>query len=352
MPESDRPAAKALIRVVIVDDSAFVRKVVREILSRSPFIEIAGIARDGEEALEMVEELRPDVVTCDLIMPRMDGLEYVRQQMQRRPLPILILTASPSDGELVLKALEAGAVDLVRKPTALANEELMAIRDELIEKVKAAARAPVRRQRAPAVPIPEPPRQSIATKVDLVVIGISTGGPQALRYLLPQFPADFPAPVAIVLHMPEGYTALFAEKLDLISNLRVKEAEEGDLLQPGQVLLARAGRHLQFRRTASRNVVAQLSTSPGDKPHRPSVDVLFQSAAETYRSRVLAVVMTGMGDDGRQGSAWIKSQGGIVLTEAEESCVIYGMPRAVVESGLSDGAYPLESLAAAIASRL
>jgi two-component system chemotaxis response regulator CheB len=345
--------AGSLIRTLVVDDSAFVRKVVREILSRSPFIEVVGMARDGEEALALVEELNPDVVTCDLQMPRMDGVEFVRRQMAKRPLPILVLTASPEDGEQVLKALEAGAVDMVKKPSALANEELLVIRDELLAKVKAAARAPVGKLQASISDKAGPLVVAhAASRIDLVVIGISTGGPQALRHLLPQFPADFPVPVAIVLHMPVGYTALFAEKLNEICKVPVKEAQEGDLLVKGQVIIAQAGRHLVLRKSAAGNVLVQLVTHPLEKPHRPSVDVLFQSAAEIYGSRVLGVVMTGMGDDGKQGAAWIKAQGGTILTESEESCVIYGMPRVVVEAGLSDGSYPLNLMAENIVKRL
>jgi two-component system chemotaxis response regulator CheB len=343
----------ALIRTLIVDDSAFVRKVVREILSRSPFIEVVGMARDGEEALALVEELNPDVVTCDLQMPRMGGVEFVRIQMRKRPVPILVLTASPEDGEQVLQALEAGAVDMVKKPSALATDELLAIREELMAKVKAAARAPVEKLKVSPAEEPVPLVVTKAPgKIDLVVIGISTGGPQALRHLLPQFPADFPVPIAIVLHMPVGYTALFAEKLNEICKMPVKEAQDGDLLADGQVTVAQAGRHLVLRRSAAGNVLMQLTTHPLEKPHRPSVDVLFQSAAEIFRSRVLGVVMTGMGDDGKQGAAWIKAQGGTILTESEESCVIYGMPRAVVEAGLSDASYPLSSMAENIAKRL
>lgn len=342
-----------LIRTLIVDDSAFVRKVVREMLSRSPFIDVVGVARDGQEALEMVEQLKPDVVTCDLEMPRLDGVMFVREQMSRQPVPILILTASPEDAERTLEAIEAGAIDFMQKPSALANHEILVIRDELVEKVKAAARAPLTKlhQLLPAKP-EAPAFGKRQTKVDLVVIGISTGGPQALRYLIPQFPADFPVPVAMVLHMPVGYTQLFAEKLDEISPMNVAEACEGDPLIPGTALLAPAGRHMMFRRTANGNVVTQLATEPLDLPHRPAADILFQSASEVYRDRVLGVVMTGMGHDGRQGAAWIKAQGGTVLTEAEESCVIYGMPRSVVEAGLSDGAVPLEKMAQAIMERL
>ena len=338
-----------IIRTVIVDDSAFVRKTVRDMLSRSPYIEVVGAARDGEEALQMVEELKPDVVTCDLIMPNLDGVGFVRRQMARQPLPILILTSSPHDGEEVLEALNAGAVDLVLKPTSLATEELLTIRDQLVEKVKAARNAPVGNFMAangrPVLATRSPERK---LKVDIVVLGISTGGPQALRRLLPRIPADFPVPIVMVLHMPVGYTALFAEKLDEIVAIDAAEAKDGDILRPGSAILAPAGRHLTLRRMANGTVVTQLSVHPLDKPHRPSVDVLFQSAAEIYRERVLGVVMTGMGDDGKQGAAWIKSQGGRILTEHEKSCIIYGMPRSVVEAGLSDRAVMLDELAQAI----
>ncbi len=343
-----------LIRTVIVDDSAFVRKAVREMLSSSPLIDVVGQARNGKDALEAVMTLNPDVVTCDLIMPEMDGVGFVRKQMERKFVPILILTASPLDGGQVLEALDAGAVDFVQKPTALASNDLLRIREELIEKVKAAAQANPRELPTAAVetpPVSSAPRP-VARNVDIVVLGISTGGPQALRYLLPQFAADFPVPLAMVLHMPVGYTAAFAEKLAEISRIPVKEASGGCAVKAGEALLAPAGHHLTFRRAASGQVHARLSLEPAGKPHRPSVDVLFQSAAEVYRDRVLGVVMTGMGDDGKQGAAWIKAQGGMVLTESEESCIIYGMPRSVVEAGLSDGTASLGSMVSEINRRL
>jgi two-component system chemotaxis response regulator CheB len=340
-----------VIRTVIVDDSAFVRKVVREMLSGNPFIEVVGMARNGIDALEMIDSLNPDVITCDLIMPKMDGVEFVKQQMARRPVPILVLTASPQDAEHVLEALQAGAIDFVQKPSALANDKLYSIREELVEKIKAAAQAPA--QALPAILKPGVPQKSrAATKVDIVVLGISTGGPQALRYLVPQLPADFSVPLVMVLHMPVGYTAIFAEKLAEISQLKVIEAPDGHPVQAGVALLAPAGRHLTFRRNRDGDVFTKLSVNPLNKPHRPSVDVLFDSAAAVYGSRVLGVVMTGMGNDGTEGAARIKAQGGIVLTESEESCTIYGMPRCVVESGLSDGAVPLASLAREINKQL
>ena len=341
-----------LIRALIVDDSAFARKVVREMLSRNPYIEVVGTARDGIEALEMVEHLQPDVVTCDLMMPQLDGVGFIRRQMAKKPIPVLVLSVANEDAELVLQALDAGAVDFIQKPTALANDNLFRIREELVEKVKAASAAPIERLRRPVPVTPAPLEKKTHSRFDALVIGISTGGPQALRVLLPQFAADFPVPIAIVLHMPIGFTALYAAKLDEVCPLRVKEAAQGDEMRPGIVLLAMAGRHLVLRRSGGGPVTAHLGIQPVDALHRPSADVLFESAAQVYRERVLGVIMTGMGSDGKEGAAWIKSQGGTVLTEAEESCVIYGMPRSIVEAGLSDAAVPLEKLAQAIIDRL
>jgi two-component system chemotaxis response regulator CheB len=222
-----------------------------------------------------------------------------------------------------------------------------------VAKVKAAAAAPVARRRQPAlVAAAAPLAASYRDRYDLVVIGVSTGGPQGLKSVIPRLPAGFPVPVAIVLHMPVGYTEAYARRLDDSSALTVVEARDGEVVRPGVVFVAPAGRHLAFVRGADRIVRTRLDVSPLDTPHRPSVDVLFQSAAEVYGERVLALVMTGMGDDGRQGAAWIKARGGSVLTEAEETCVVYGMPRSVVEAGLSDGAVPLDRLTEAIMERV
>jgi two-component system, chemotaxis family, protein-glutamate methylesterase/glutaminase len=340
------------VHVLVVDDSAYVRKVFKQMLSRSPFIEVVGTARDGIEALEMVEQLNPDVVTLDLIMPRMNGIEFITEQMARRPVPVIVVSIASEGGAMTLAALDAGAIDFIQKPTALATEKIFEIGEELIAKVKAAAGASLSsslglKLREKAVP-PARLTAERAGLVDVVVIGISTGGPQALKRLIPQFPSEFPVPVATVLHMPAGYTEMYAEKLDEISPLKVIEAREGDSVEAGTVLIAPGGRHLSFRRRADGSVVAHIDARPFDTLHRPSVDVLFQSAADIYRTRVLGVVMTGMGHDGREGSAWIKAQGGLVFAESEESCVVYGMPRSVIEAGLSDRIVPLDRMAQAI----
>ena len=343
-----------VLRVVVIDDSAYVRKVVREILSRSPFVEVVGTARDGLEALDLVERLEPDVVTCDLIMPELDGVGFVREQMKRRPVPIIIMSIAKETAEAALTALDVGAVDFVQKPTALASEKIFEVSTELIEKVKAAGNIALNRiPRSPEPPINATPEAAAPVitgthSVDAVVLGISTGGPQALKRLIPQLPKNFPVPVVMVMHMPVGYTEMYAAKLNELSNLEVREAAEGDEVKTGRVFLAPAGRHLTLIRDAKGNVFTHLDARPFNTLHRPAVDVLFQSAAEVYGSRVLGLVMTGMGSDGKQGAAWIKAQGGLVFTEAESSCVVYGMPCVVKEAGLSDKSVALEDMARAV----
>lgn len=343
-----------IIRVLIVDDSAYVRKVVREMLSYSPLLEVVGAARDGREALELVEKLRPDVVTSDLMMPELDGIGFVREQMRRRRLPIVMMSSMGENSAETLAALDAGAIDFVQKPTALATEKIFEVRSELIEKVKMAASVQAENLNlAPA----ELRRQAETIKAggetgrnqfDVIVIGISTGGPQALRFLIPQLPADFSVPIAIVLHMPVGYTSMYAEKLNEISAIEVREAKEGDELRAGLALLAPAGKHLSFKRRTNGKVFGHLSLRPIDTQHRPAVDVLFQSAAEIFGSRTLGVVMTGMGADGKNGAAWIKARNGIVYAESEETCVVYGMPGVVVEAGLSDRIIRLDQMGQAL----
>ena len=351
----------SLIRVLVVDDSAFVRKVVTQMLSRSPFIDVVGTARDGSEALEMAARLDPDVVTLDLVMPGVDGLEFLRRQMAIRRLPVVICSISHESGAAALEAFELGAVEFVQKPTALATDRVYEIADELVAKVKtaAAARAPVeRRESAPAPPLSVPLSASAAAgrsagrNADIIVVGVSTGGPQALRRVIPLLSPDFPVPIAVVLHMPIGYTTMYAQRLNDVSQLRVVEASDGDRIVPGSMFLAPAGRHLLLTRAADGEVHSRLDVRPFDTPHRPAVDVLFRSAADVFGSRVLGVIMTGMGNDGLIGSAYIKAKGGRILTEAESSCVVYGMPRAVAEAALSDRVVPLDDLAATLLEML
>jgi two-component system, chemotaxis family, protein-glutamate methylesterase/glutaminase len=339
-----------ILKVLVVDDSAYVRKVISEILNRSVYLEVVGTARDGLDALRQVKELEPDVITLDLNMPVMDGVAFLREQMSRQRIPVVVCSVADEDGGQVMAAMEAGAVEFVQKPTSLAIDKVYEIDNDLTQKVLLAGSIPPQR-----IPIREPVdlfpvgiSPSPSGRIRAIVIGISTGGPLALRYLLPRFPVDFPLPIAIVLHMPVGYTGPYALRLNEVTKIEVLEAAEGLEMKSGRAILAQAGLHLLLRKNESGEVYVHLSSEPSDSLHRPSVDVLFQSAAEAYREGLLGVVMTGMGSDGTQGAAWIHAQGGKVITEAESSSVVYGMPQSVVEAGLSDLSVPLDRLAETI----
>ena len=336
------------IRVLVVDDSAFARKVVREVLTRAG-MDVVGIARDGLEALEKISELKPDVVTLDLVMPNLDGLGVLAALPAVEPPRVVVVSMAGEDSALGIAALHAGALGLVRKPTALAVDRLYDLADELTAAVRtaAAARAP----RAAASPPPPLPLLVASARHAVLVLGASTGGPQALTRIIKALPRGFPLPAALVLHLPVGYTQPFAERLDRDSDVEVVEAAEGLEMIPGRVLVARAGLHLRLRR-AGGTVRAVLDAAPADTPHRPAVDVLFESAAEAYGGRVLAAVLTGMGNDGTRGARAIHAAGGTVLTEAEHSCVVYGMPRCVDEAGLSAGSFAIESMAGELLRRL
>src|SRR5688500_7288349 len=319
-------------------------------LSHNPFIEVVGTARNGLEALELAESLRPDVITSDLVMPELDGVGFVREQMQRRAVPIVVMSSLNEDGAEVLSALEAGAVDFVQKPTAMATEKMYEVRGQLIEAIKIASGAKPEKlvQPRPESRAVKPQTESAVrgeSRFDAIVIGISTGGPQGLRYLIPQLPSDFPVPIAIVMHMPVGYTAMYAEKLNEISELKISEAAGGEEMRPGAALLAPAGKHLLFRRQRDGSVITRLGLRPHNTPHRPSVDVMFESAAEVFGPNTLAIVMTGMGVDGRAGASHVKLRGGTVFAESEETCIVYGMPGAVVEAGLADRVIKLTEMA-------
>lgn len=336
-----------LIRVLIVDDSAYIRKVLRMILNRSPYIEVAGTASDGYDALEKAGQLNPDVITCDLIMPGMDGVTFIREQMKRKPVPIVVVSIASENGEMALNALEACAVTFVQKPTALATDRVFEMSEELIQAVKNAASVslPALISQRKVEPSVLPGGINKKSDIEIIVIGISTGGPQGLKSVIPILPADFPVPVVIVLHMPVGYTELYSRKLNELSKLNVIEGYEGAPLIPGEVIIAPAGKHLTVRRSASGSPVVHLDPKPFDTPHRPSADVLFESAAGLYGEHVLGIVMTGMGNDGKEGSAWIKARGGRIICESQETCVVYGMPRSVSEAGLCDMEVPLYEIA-------
>ncbi len=338
------------IRVLVVDDSAFARKVVRESLSTSPTIEVIGTARDGIDALEKIAALDPDVITLDLVMPNLDGLGVLAVLTPEQRARVIVVSMADGESDIGIRALSCGVFDLVHKPTALAIAALKDIAEELVAKVHLAAVQP--RTRAPAVPVfaHTPPVFDVESK-RVVLIGTSTGGPQALSRLLKALPANFPAPIAIVLHIPPGYTGPLAERLNGDCAIEVVEARDGLVLRPGVAVIAQAGMHMRLMASGADTLV-RVGLEPHDAIHRPAVDVLFASAALSLGKRALAVVLTGMGDDGLAGARAITAAGGQVLTEAESSCVVYGMPRVVKEAGLSVAEAELDRMPAAILSRL
>lgn len=336
------------VRVLVVDDSAFARKVLREVLSESPRIDVVGFARDGLEALEQIARLSPDVVTLDLVMPYLDGPGVLHALPPGAPRCVLV-SVSAADSELAIEALSLGAFDLVHKPTSLATDRLYELGAELVTKVLAAAApypAGARASRSrPAATAAEATAQVARGEAELVVLGTSTGGPQALTQLVPALPGDLP-PLVIALHIPAEYTAPMAVRLARLSRARVVEAHDGLALLPGLVVLAPGGADLEVRREEGR-LVARVVHHP-ERPYHPSVDVLFESAARAAGARALGVVLTGMGDDGLAGARSIRAAGGRVLTEAASSSVVDGMPRSVRDAGLADAAVPLADLAAAL----
>ena len=337
------------IRVLVVDDSAFARKVVRESLSSSAQIDVIGIARDGIDALEKIATLAPDVVTLDLVMPNLDGLGVLAALSPAQRARVIVVSMADGESDIGVAALRYGVFDLVHKPTALAVASLSDIAEELVTKVLLAAS-----QRGPTPPVETKVPAALAIRPQserVVLIGTSTGGPQALTRLLRAFPANFPAPIAIVLHIPAGYTGPLAERLNADCAIDVQEAEDGLVLRPGLAILAKAGIHLRIVASGS-ELIVRLNAEPSRSIHRPSVDVLFQSAALSLGKRALAVVLTGMGDDGLIGARAIREAGGDILTEAEASCVVYGMPRVVMEAGLSAAEVPLQQMAEEISARL
>jgi two-component system, chemotaxis family, protein-glutamate methylesterase/glutaminase len=333
-------------RVLVVDDSAFARTVVSRVLRASGSIDVVGTARDGDDALERIAELDPDVVTLDLTMPQLDGLGVLRA-LGGRPRPrVIVVSVSTIDSAAGVEALALGAIDLVAKPSALATDRLYELGNELVAKVLAAGtRAP----QTDALP-PQPPRRASQAPTDLVLIGTSTGGPQALTRLLSALSADLAAPIAMVLHIPVGYTEALARRLDAASALEIVEASEGIELRPGRAVLARAGMHLKIERRAG-GFVGHLDASPV-RPHTPAVDELFLSGARAAGAGTLGVVLTGMGDDGLEGARAIAEARGSLITEAASSCVVYGMPRAVFEAGLGARSAALENIPREIMSHV
>lgn len=336
------------IRVLVVDDSALMRKLIPAILARDPSIEVVGTAMDGAFALKKIDELRPDVVTLDLEMPRMDGIEALRLIMQRARIPVIVCSTHSKQGAYAtFKALALGAIDFVAKPSDAAAGHLDAIAVELIDKIKVAHRVGGRRITIGLSALPQPvekkPGRATLPPNRIVAIGVSTGGPNALQFVLSQIPPDFPAAILIVQHMPEGFTEMFSRRLDECCALDVHEARSGDLLVAGRALICPGNRHMMVRRMPRGDMVV-LSDAPAVNGHRPSVDVLFHSVAQEFALTAVGVLMTGMGEDGAEGLGAIKAAGGATIAQSEESCVVSGMPRAAILKGFAGKIVPLEAL--------
>jgi two-component system chemotaxis response regulator CheB len=341
------------IRVLVVDDSALMRKLIPAILARDSSIEVVGTAMDGAFALKKIEELKPDVVTLDLEMPRMDGMETLRLIMQRAPLPVILFsTHSKEGGYATFKALAIGAVDFLAKPKDAAAGRLDDIADCLIAKIKVAKRAAGHKLPPAVIEETAAPKKGIRAALPprrVIAIGISTGGPNALQFVLSQIPADFQSTIVIVQHMPEGFTEMFAKRLDECSALEVHEARSGDLLLAGRVLICPGNRHMMIRRMPRGDMVV-LSDGPPVNGHRPSADVLFHSVAQEFGLTAVGVLMTGMGDDGAEGLGAIKAAGGMTIAQSEDTCVVSGMPRAAILKGYASKIIPLDGLGSHLVS--
>lgn len=350
----------SLVRVLVVDDSAYNRRTIIKMLASLPGVEVIGYACDGEEALRKVIDLKPDLVTLDLEMPRMDGFTFLRIVMQTRPTPVIVVSARSEDAN-VFRALEFGAVEFVAKPSARISPELFNIRDDLLHKVREIARTDMKKVlRRPVSERPQPERPAVPTlsvagnrselPLAQVVIGASTGGPPALQAIFANIQRPIPVAFAVSQHMPPGFTRAFAERLNKCSALEIREARSGDVVRAGEVLIAPGGRNLVFRRSET-DVVAQVVEPTAGQRYVPSVDAMFEAASDIFGAKLLGVVLTGMGNDGARGTTVIKNGGGQVIAEAEETSVVFGMPKEAIATGKVDKVVPLPQVCGEILRR-
>lgn len=364
------------ITVLIVDDSPFMRLTLQKILSQDPRIKVLDTARDGREGIEKLQALKPEVITMDVEMPVMDGLQALDEIMRWQPTPVIILSSVTTEGtQATLKALDLGAFDVVAKPSGGSGANIQVLAQDLVTKVKAAAqvdpsrlgkrgmanrmgiksfretglsKTPESGTRKPVLDFKSHPLDRVIDQtfpkhpIEIVAIGTSTGGPSALQNVLPQLPANFPVPVLVAQHMPPGFTGPLAQRLNGLCPLNVREGVQGDVLKAGNIYIAPAGKQMQVQRRAPGQLILHIGEeAPIPTLYHPSVDVMFLSLAEEVGKGTLGVVMTGMGSDGLKGMREIKGLEGFAIAEAEETCVVYGMPRVIVEAGLADRVVPL-----------
>ncbi len=354
------------VRVLVVDDSGFFRRRITEILNSDPQLEVIGSAVDGAEAVEKAAALRPDVITMDIEMPVMDGITAVRKIMAARPIPILMFSSLTTDGaKATLDALDAGAVDFLPKRFEDLSKDhdeakrllCMRVRTVGLSRRAKPLLAPARPAAEPA-PAPRPrPTPGVAAPrpstghIKLVAIGTSTGGPVALQVVLSQLPANFPIPIVLIQHMPASFTPAFAQRLNQTCALQIKEASDGDVLAPGHAYLAPGGMQMLVQRRGADAMLRVVESEPG-QTYKPCVDITFSSIAEVYPGNTLAVVLTGMGADGREGARRLKQGGSAIWAQDEASCVVYGMPGAVAEAGLAEKILPLLDIGAQLKQRV
>lgn len=361
-------------KLLIVDDSAFMRKLITEFFSENAYIEVVGTARNGRDALEKVRILNPDVLTMDVEMPEMTGVEAVKQLMIENPKPVVMLSSTTTaDAAITMEAIANGAVDFIAKPSGTISLDLDKIKDDLIEKVIAASNIPIeklrRKERISKIPIKKPifekpiiVEKRIQEKTNqvwhknhkkIILIGTSTGGPRALQEVLTRLPKDIKAPILIVQHMPPGFTKSLAKRLDQLSDITVKEAEQGDLLQPGTAYIAPGGYQMTAKKVGMTYSIHIDEHAPVVGGHKPAVDVLFDSVATLTDIDRIAVIMTGMGADGSKGIKMLKRSGNTrVISEDERTCVVYGMPKSAEKTGLVDRVAPLDEIPQAILNYL
>jgi len=352
------------INVLVVDDSAFMRKAISVMLESDPGIKVCGMARDCEQAIQMVVELKPDLITMDIEMPRMDGLTALSKIMESKPTPVIMISSLTSEGaKATMEAFDRGAIDFIPKQLSFVSLDIVKVKEELLAKIKniyarrrtlmAQYSLGTRRRKELSASGKQRPQESIGklarNHVNVVAVGVSTGGPPALQNIIPKLPKDFPSGILVVQHMPPMFTKSLAQRLDGLSAIRVKEAEDREPIVRGCVYIAPGDKHLKVRQWG-KNAEVKLDDDPTDTLHKPSVDVLMQSVSETYGGASLGVILTGMGSDGARGITSMKKKGAKVIAQNERSCVVYGMPRAIVEAGLADKVAHIDSIASDIMS--
>lgn len=337
--------------VLVVDDSSFMRRCISLIIERDPQFFIIGIARNGVDAIEKVKRLKPDIVTMDVEMPELDGIEALKEIMKLCPVPIVMLSNQTEEGTtLALKSLELGAVDFFLKSSLIGEEVKEEVINEFLNSLKVIATSGKVQttegtiDKNEAKPL-EVEKKVYSRKRDLIIIGCSTGGPSALQSLLPRFPKDLDIPIVVLQHMPPGFTKPLSERFDTICSLRVKEIENGDVLEKGSIYIAPSGFQTFLERNKENKITFKVDEhSPIETLYRPSINVTLNSAAPLFKEKLISVILTGMGNDGLIGCGTVKNNDGYVIVEAEESCVVYGMPKVVFEAGLADAQVPLSRI--------